>query len=612
MKEAQSQLQTGDRQFKLAAFFFFLVVFLYIIWRAFSLPVCNDEASSFLIYIRDGRFLPFQPEHIYSANNHFLNSALAWLLLQFFAAGEFVLRLPNVLAFPLYAFFAYQISGLFTAKHLKWLVFLLLLTPHYVVEYFAYARGYGLGMAFLLGAIYFLLESSVRFRAKQLWLGLLCMVLAVAANLGLLISFLLWLPMAIFVLLKNKKVKNAAFLAAAVLLPLLFFVQYSLKLKSVNELYYGQDSLAGTGWSVFSNLLPIGQFAQVYPVLALVLGVLIFAFVRIFNLGLFKIQAVHIVTALFLGNVLAAVVMHYFLDVPYPSGRTALHWVVLLVLLLGVLLHQQKAIFSWIFTSIAVLLLVLFGVKNASLSNFNRATDLFWAKEQLPKSLAKTMLEVDEKQGRKSTITTQNRYHQYVLAFQNEVHAGGNLNLSETFDAEPNFTSDFVVVDLAAFPEFLAFYDTLLYDPHSSISLLKRKINLLQKHIVTQKVRKQNFNDEFTALLERDVKNYQNKTVQIHVNLKTTAQKSAFNGLIFVQMQDAAGQQIFYKQVESFLFPSASKNTKEVSFSFTVAKVPLGAQKMNVYFWNNWRQQILELTSEVGVCEFVEDEDGRF
>ena len=53
----------------------FIFTFMYIIIRAYSVPIIHDEAATFFYYIQSGIFMP--PEAHIDANNHILNSALA-------------------------------------------------------------------------------------------------------------------------------------------------------------------------------------------------------------------------------------------------------------------------------------------------------------------------------------------------------------------------------------------------------------------------------------------------------------------------------------------------------------------------------------------------------
>ncbi len=60
------------------------------------MPFCHDESATFFYYVQNGDFLPYT-SHV-DANNHFLNSFLAWICLRLFGDAPLALRLPNILA----------------------------------------------------------------------------------------------------------------------------------------------------------------------------------------------------------------------------------------------------------------------------------------------------------------------------------------------------------------------------------------------------------------------------------------------------------------------------------------------------------------------------------
>ncbi len=67
-----------------------------------------------------------------------------------FGDSEFALRLPNLLAFLLFALAIYRLAGRLKSTLLKILLVLGLLAPMYILDFFAMARGFGLSFAFLL------------------------------------------------------------------------------------------------------------------------------------------------------------------------------------------------------------------------------------------------------------------------------------------------------------------------------------------------------------------------------------------------------------------------------------------------------------------------------
>ena len=83
-------------------FYVGLFVFLwgYLWLRAIYTQLTHDETATFFRYIQPGLFMPYA--HELSANNHILNSILSYFFYSVFGVSPMVLRLANLLAFPLY------------------------------------------------------------------------------------------------------------------------------------------------------------------------------------------------------------------------------------------------------------------------------------------------------------------------------------------------------------------------------------------------------------------------------------------------------------------------------------------------------------------------------
>lgn len=171
-----------------------LAAFLYVILRAWFVPFTCDESWTFTNYFHApiADVLVSNPP---LANNHILNTLLTKVI-GIFSTGEFALRLPNVLAFLLYTFASYKIATHFIKnKILGALLFLLLMSNHTLLEFFALSRGYGMSIGMMMMSLYYLLSY---YRDKDLKHAHLSMVLIV---LGTYASFvLLYFSLIVFML----------------------------------------------------------------------------------------------------------------------------------------------------------------------------------------------------------------------------------------------------------------------------------------------------------------------------------------------------------------------------------------------------------------------------
>jgi hypothetical protein len=128
------------------------IVLLLAILRAAIIDITWDETTTYLTYVLPGLKEAFTVNQ--SLNNHILNS----LLVRFFCFisgaqyNEFIIRLPNILGYIVYIYFAYLIAR--QSKY-SFLVFTLFISNYYINEFAGLARGYGLATAFITAAIYF-------------------------------------------------------------------------------------------------------------------------------------------------------------------------------------------------------------------------------------------------------------------------------------------------------------------------------------------------------------------------------------------------------------------------------------------------------------------------
>jgi len=188
-----------------------LAFLIYVIVRAVRVPFTIDEAATYLNYVSSDVLGIFRFD---STNNHFLNSLLTKLCWTLGGSSEFVLRLPNVLAYLIYLFFSFRLVHRFAKdKIIAVCGFLLLNLNPYVLDFFSLSRGYGLSLAFLTAALFFFLSflgqtiEGQPGQYRQLQLSLFAASLAVMSNFSLLNIYvsLAALAFGFFVFLNLKK-----------------------------------------------------------------------------------------------------------------------------------------------------------------------------------------------------------------------------------------------------------------------------------------------------------------------------------------------------------------------------------------------------------------------
>jgi hypothetical protein len=340
-----------------------LALLIYSAYRAAIFSLTIDESLSFSIFTWSSYWGM-------TANNHLLNTFLMYLCYTLFGAAEWALRLPNVLAFALYL-----VSGLLVIKRLKnpWLqvsAFLILNLDPSLLDFFSFARGYGLACAFQLFSVYLLIrafEHKLNHNSKVFlfFIGLASVAtgLAVLANFAWLNFYLPFLLACLGLILSDETCRKISFRHYRI--AIIFFIAHSgytafvlyklFKLKELGELYAGgstgfiQDTIIGMINDTFYKKGVSSEVVQTIVVLIIVCFFLI-VFFTLFQF--FKHRKITLLSILVLMLVLAAFIPwleHVLAGILYPEARGGLAYFLLFFLPLlffireiGILLPGKK------------------------------------------------------------------------------------------------------------------------------------------------------------------------------------------------------------------------------------------------------------------------------
>jgi hypothetical protein len=172
---------------------------VYIVIRAYNLPITVDEASTAINHVPRLVVDTLFYEREANPNNHILNTLLIKITTGIFGWHHFVVRLPVLIGGALYAWAAIQLSRRISSfSPVRILALLLFFGNPYMLEFFSFARGYGLAAGLLAVSV----EMACRFfdtqNPKQLRTAFIFAGLAVYANFTLLIF---WAPFTFLTLL---------------------------------------------------------------------------------------------------------------------------------------------------------------------------------------------------------------------------------------------------------------------------------------------------------------------------------------------------------------------------------------------------------------------------
>ena len=154
----------------------------YSLQRATLLSFTFDESNT-AMHVMKHSFWEVISFQFPSANTHLLNSVLSMWFGEVFGYQDWILRLPNVLGHLLYIIFSVKLSRLlFPTTLLRVSAFAVLNLNAWMLDFFALSRGYGLGIAFTLVSVYFLVLHFSKPDQKNLLWSMVMAVLAVLSN----------------------------------------------------------------------------------------------------------------------------------------------------------------------------------------------------------------------------------------------------------------------------------------------------------------------------------------------------------------------------------------------------------------------------------------------
>ena len=125
-----------------------------------------------------------------NANNHWINTLSFQFFTSIFGESEIAIRLLNVVSFFFFAYFYFDISKEIENLYLRFASFAFVVFNPYFLDFFSTARGYGLSIAGVFGAIYFISKFLDSNKQKHLIISLFLMLYAVLS----LFSTVIFLP----------------------------------------------------------------------------------------------------------------------------------------------------------------------------------------------------------------------------------------------------------------------------------------------------------------------------------------------------------------------------------------------------------------------------------
>jgi hypothetical protein len=330
------------KKFNQFTFFVLIVtIFLILFYKAFTLPVVNDEVPTAVTYIQYSVWeIMMYPDHW--PNNHILNTLFTKLFVGMFGNEQLVIRLPALLSFLLYGFGIYRINRLVLGTGSVFFLpaALLFVCNPYLLDFFGLCRGYGMSCAFAVLSVSYLIKAYMDSKDRAAWIAFVLSVLASYANFTLMVFWAATGFMVGIYFLSTRAgqprqlIRPAVVLGILTLLYLALIANPMIKMHSTDEFQYWTSK--GFYWDTIYPLIAYSHTGSVLIPGPHVIAAFVFA-VIVINLGYVLImtwrsgfsllglkQPAFVTTALLLCTVLINIIQCALFNTPNLHGRTAL------------------------------------------------------------------------------------------------------------------------------------------------------------------------------------------------------------------------------------------------------------------------------------------------
>jgi hypothetical protein len=594
--------------FWLYATAFFL--FVYLLLRSVFVPVLHDEVATFLIYIKTGNFFPKSawPD----ANNHFLNSLGAWLMYQIAGNETWSLRFPNVLSSLLYFISVIGISRSLRDHYFRYGFVIVLFMTHGFLEFFAFARGYGMSMAFLMFSLWMIFDCQRKRKISLLILSVIALIPAITANLTLLpvggmifvYIIVLWGKGITKISIRH----NMLFAMSTVLFIYLFtfFTRYSFSLKEMDLLYYGGE--VGFFNAVLKTHAKMLFFSEskvvIYTVIALFFVGLILFFVHYFRKGIqatFNPQ-VTLFPLLLAGSLCVIFFLYFIMDVNYPEDRTSIY---LYPFLIGTVFFMADLSGKKL---MRLFLIPFVFVPLNFFQHLNLSYSFHWHYERIPVDFPeKVRLTSGEIPPGHVTISGY-KIHELIWGYHVCYNAQGVSLLNPA--NYPNNIDDYVLLrpeesdTLAA--DYFKEYELIIEDRFSGLKLLKRAVPAQRRFLFeTETIRESTERtDLYLNFFQDTLFDFHGKSLLFQFDIQFMPESDARGSVIVVSVRDEEHNNLQYQRIETDWL--GEPKPEKISSVISVLNIPKEADGLVAYIWNKHEKKLKIWHAGVKVYELID------
>jgi hypothetical protein len=484
----------------------FLFLMGYVLLRALFVEPLFDELATLYWYIQTG-YLPGRGATM-DANNHVLNSLVSHQFFRLFGDHFFAYRLFALCTFPIY-FFASRRFLLKTKTSFSILIFLALVSVHWIFDYFSFSRGYGPSLAFLMLAFCFIQSWLENHKTTHFISLIFFFIVALLCNMSLLIPLVILLCYLIFISFIQFKQFTGKQLLGFWITTLCFITFlipvyiYLHKLKKAGALWWG--SLDGlwevTGKSISKNTLFTDNDSLKFILLFLFLflGVIFLSNWKKIGFIAFIQKPECWIPALFGFSLISFVIFAKFMHVNYPMDRVGMYLVPLFILTVGLLL-QKLHIVKW-----SLLLLLWFPISFVYKMNLN--TSIFSPQDRIHRSFyQKMLLEIPSNSSISADYVSQASYA-YLTRKEKIPHVATDYLSTDTLSRGDYHIS---WVEKLNWPD----YSCILYEQVSGTRLYKRIAKFEKQLLLDTLIPSIKSKDSVISIMNFNLEPYSNKLIQ--------------------------------------------------------------------------------------------------
>ncbi len=346
-----------------------ICLYLYIIIRAYTVPMTHDEVNTCIIYARQS-FWDIVNYADPIPNNHIFHTLWVKLSEMLFGISQITVRIPNLLAFSIYLFSAIAFMRYCTENnYIRAFAFCALLLNPFLIDFFSLARGYALSIDFMLAAclaaFYHLQQPQTRYLTAAVVLSILSpysnftTLNFYAPFTGLLLLFTIQESIA----LKNKTEKiqrllkhGGIILGGAIVLAAISYTPIRKMMATDQFRFWGgsgfyEDTLKSLTYMCLDGQAYIHKLETTVVVFSIFIVIFLGVLYAALSINLWnkKAQLLRNPFAFFglllFGAIASVIVQFHLLGTPYVNTRTALFYYPLFMLAIIFFLIQLTKLF---------------------------------------------------------------------------------------------------------------------------------------------------------------------------------------------------------------------------------------------------------------------------